>query len=240
MAVSDLFIFDSSIGFIRRRNSSDGLNRPFLTQRFFNDLAQERIYFLAGFARLCLSSNFPNSGHYGSPGVLDARPISQRLAQNLLEWKTKTYRNICHAPCHCIPTISSKQWSMFWAWPMEHSTKNIWYRALHNTIPTASRSHHFQLSTAPTPICNLCNSGVDTMDHFIIGCPHKYKIWQLVWGRIRYADPAPSAILALIRHLTIDYLDFFINLSHQYTHVPTIVACIFQAVLGCLPSVHLL
>ncbi|KAI7846781.1 hypothetical protein BDC45DRAFT_562713 [Circinella umbellata] len=108
--------------------------------------------------------------------------ISHRLSQTLFDWKTKMYWSICHPPHHSIPTISSKQWSTFWAWPMEHTARNIWYRTLHNMLPTTSRHYQFQLSTAPTPICALCNSNIDTTDHFIIGCPYKYEIWQLVWG----------------------------------------------------------
>ncbi|KAG2217512.1 hypothetical protein INT45_001799 [Circinella minor] len=107
-------------------------------------------------------------------------------------------------PEHLSPTSSQYTYNI----------QNIWYRTLHNTFATTSRRYQFQLSTAPTPICDLCNSSIDTTDHFIIGCPYKYEIWQLVWGRIRYADPASPAILALLRNLTIDNTDFSTNLLY--------------------------
>ncbi|KAI8143096.1 hypothetical protein BJV82DRAFT_490844, partial [Fennellomyces sp. T-0311] len=114
---------------------------------------------------------------------------------------TKYYCRICNPPQHTVADISTDRWSQFWQWHMEHTARNIWYRALRRSLPTAARLHQLNISGVDSPICRLCKSAMDDPTHFLVECPKKLRVWQQVWSTLYYAEPAPRALCHFIRTL---------------------------------------
>ncbi|KAI9489520.1 hypothetical protein BDB00DRAFT_747560, partial [Zychaea mexicana] len=68
-------------------------------------------------------------------------------------------------------------WSNFWQIPTEHQGRNIWYRLLHNHLPTASRVHRIAPAFLPSPSCRLCLAPIEDTNHFLYYCLKKELVW---------------------------------------------------------------
>ena len=201
MTVSDLFTFDHTLGFLRRRTAMDGIFRPILTTRFFSDLAADRICLKEHFAKLCLPMTHPGGGHTGSLGLVDGTPLTARLAKTLPLWRPRAFWHIVSSPHLPTPVVAKSSWRLFWRWPMEHTARNIWYRTLHHTLPTADRLFRFGVSGVPSANCRLCEEAVDTTEHFLVQCRKKWAVWRTVWSTLYYAEPQPRTLIHFIRTL---------------------------------------
>jgi len=73
-------------------------------------------------------------------------------------------------------------WTNLWATPSSESTKESWYRVIHDIVPTRERLHN--ISIAPTDACSICNMP-DTLRHLITECGKGCYQWE--WTRRRMA-----------------------------------------------------
>ncbi|KAI8058764.1 hypothetical protein BDF21DRAFT_429962 [Thamnidium elegans] len=67
---------------------------------------------------------------------------------------------------------------IFWSIPMLLPSRATWYRILSRKVPTASYLHTIQ--TIDSSQCRLCHQSVDHLNHFVLMCPKKLDIWQLI------------------------------------------------------------
>ena len=72
---------------------------------------------------------------------------------------------------------------------MYSSSRNVWFRAVHNKLPTAQILHAFIPDFIPSNICQLCFNSLDTPDHFLVTCPIRGLSGPLFGGTIIYCDP---------------------------------------------------
>jgi hypothetical protein len=61
----------------------------------------------------------------------------------------------------------SMVWGNLWATPVPDSTKDAWYRVMHDIVATRERLHAIRL--AQTELCRMCQVK-DTLTHRITGC----------------------------------------------------------------------
>jgi hypothetical protein len=68
-----------------------------------------------------------------------------------------------------------------WETPVENDLKDIWYRVLHDILPTKTRLHAIRLS--PSDLCPECNVS-DTISHRMVECGGGANLWTLVPQRL--------------------------------------------------------
>ncbi|OBZ81199.1 hypothetical protein A0J61_10752, partial [Choanephora cucurbitarum] len=76
-----------------------------------------------------------------------------------------------------LSPLRPPQWSTFWSLPLPLQARTIWYRLLHNRISCRSILHSRIPSEFPSPLCHICSTGEDTIDHFFFLCPPKLAVW---------------------------------------------------------------
>lgn len=59
--------------------------------------------------------------------------------------------------------------------------QTFWYGQSTTPSPTLTwladySIHHYNITS-----CRLCNSDLDTVDHFLLRCPHRQPGWQTMW-----------------------------------------------------------
>jgi exonuclease III len=66
--------------------------------------------------------------------------------------------------------------NIFWSCPMYPQARSIYYRAISGCIPT--KQVRFKYGTVSSPICPVCDNADDTIRHFLVDCPPKWKLWS--------------------------------------------------------------
>ncbi|ORZ16896.1 hypothetical protein BCR42DRAFT_326964, partial [Absidia repens] len=55
--------------------------------------------------------------------------------------------------------------------PMDPMARTFWYRLLHNKL--MCQQFYSILDSTSTPICRLCSTNIETLDHLFYSCPLK-------------------------------------------------------------------
>ncbi|KAG1142775.1 hypothetical protein G6F37_007348 [Rhizopus arrhizus] len=99
------------------------------------------------------------------------------------------------------PTISRRQWYMFWKEDIPLKARDVWYRLLHNKLPCRSTLHSTLPSFFVDPVCQICSTIAESSTHFVYSCHHKHPIWEYIWDTYidtPFSQPAlHSAIFSL-------------------------------------------
>lgn len=68
-------------------------------------------------------------------------------------------------------------WKKFWSLAIPLKVKNFIWRTIQNCIPTLEnlRRKHVEVY----PICSVCNSDIETLDHILFSCAYARKCWDL-------------------------------------------------------------
>ncbi|KAI9482563.1 hypothetical protein BDB00DRAFT_745906, partial [Zychaea mexicana] len=136
---------------------------------------------------------------------------------------TRAYKQLCAPPQHTVPQIVAKQWKQFWRWPMEHGARNLWYRTIHNSLPTAERLFRLGLQDLTSATCRLCNDAIDTPAHFLVLCRHRHSVWNLIWGQHYYTEPHTDRLIHFLQ--TLSWPDHHPPPTHHSHYAPTLIAC---------------
>ena len=106
----------------------------------------------------------------------------------LLDQKKKRIRYILNQDIPLIlpkgynNNISKKQWTEFYKTNMHHTTRNLWFKVIHDKIPSKSFLYNMQIKDIDSDKCHLCNLREDSM-HLLISCVHKKDIWQEIFNK---------------------------------------------------------
>lgn len=106
----------------------------------------------------------------------------------LLDQKKKRIRYILNQDIPLIipkgynNNISKKQWTEFYKTNMHHTARNLWFKVIHNKIPSKSFLYNMQMKDIDSDKCHLCNLREDSM-HLLISCVHKKDIWQEIFNK---------------------------------------------------------
>lgn len=84
---------------------------------------------------------------------------------------------------------------------MDHTARNIWFRALHGTLPTAEGLFPFGVASLDSSLCRLCSTQPESLEHFLVTCPLRYEVWYRVWGPLFYGEPNISSLLEFLLQL---------------------------------------
>ncbi|EPB81367.1 hypothetical protein HMPREF1544_11916 [Mucor circinelloides 1006PhL] len=119
---------------------------------------------------------------------------------------SKSFREACftahEVPSH-LTSIKSSAWNFFWSLTLTMVQRNVVYRFLHKCIPHQSLLHRMFPAVHVSPLCAVCSTVDDSIDHFLFYCPSKSEVWQglileFLWPTVTIND---------IRHslLTLDF-----------------------------------
>ncbi|KAI9362618.1 hypothetical protein BD770DRAFT_440574 [Pilaira anomala] len=188
LLASDIFHFNHELQIIRLRHPVTDIVRFRNISRFVINLVKTRQILLQPFfhAQCIPSPNIPPV--LSNPPNLDLTPFSTSLRTGLvastLPINSIKYFKVIIAPTTPSLVFQSIKWCSFWQLKIPLHARTIWYRTLHNKLPTKSILHRFIPDTHPSPSCPLCSSSVptdETTDHFLFLCPLKASIWTEIY-----------------------------------------------------------
>ncbi|KAG2221277.1 hypothetical protein INT45_000190 [Circinella minor] len=84
--------------------------------------------------------------------------------------------------------------------------RNLWFRAVHRTLPTSQRLHELIPEHHATNICQLCHTTIDSSSHFLFSCPVRWSVWTHTWGSIFLCEPDERNLLQVIMDLRWDLI----------------------------------
>ncbi|OBZ81357.1 Transposon TX1 uncharacterized protein, partial [Choanephora cucurbitarum] len=96
-------------------------------------------------------------------------------------------------------TLSSSNWSIFWSLPIPLQARTVCYRLLHNKIPNRSFLHNLNPSSFPGPLCHICSTTTESVDHFFCLCPSKAQLWLRILSS--YINSLLEVVFSDIPHL---------------------------------------
>ncbi|OAD75958.1 hypothetical protein PHYBLDRAFT_59485 [Phycomyces blakesleeanus NRRL 1555(-)] len=155
---SDAFIFDQGLQAIHSKTQTEWSTSPYLIAKLFWDLANATAELTHFFWRATL----PLNDH---PELL--LPVNPLVS----------CRDHTQSPLVPLP-LQGKQWRLFWAFPIYHTSRNIWYWAIRNSLSCQYNLHSRAPTIFVTPNCPICLSEVDTLSHFLYQCPQKWTVWE--------------------------------------------------------------
>ncbi|KAG2226482.1 hypothetical protein INT45_014226 [Circinella minor] len=148
----------------------------------------------------------------GDLGNNDASSLldSCTLLSSVTPINTRLYRqSYTNEHIHCSPRvkgISAAQWTKFWSLSMFSAGRNLWFRAVHRTLPTSQRLHDLIPEHRATNICQLCHITIDSSSHFLVSCPVRWSVWTRTWGPIFLYEPDERNLLRVIMDLRWDLI----------------------------------
>ncbi|KAI7854258.1 hypothetical protein BDC45DRAFT_509018 [Circinella umbellata] len=140
-------------------------------------------------------------------------------------FRTTVITNILRNPhTSFIEPLEARQWRRFWAEPILPQVRNLWYRALHQSLSCKVNLHAILPHLHPSNLCTLCNSNSpDTLLHFLYTCPIKWDIWCFLWSSLFLFTPTTADVHSAIFSLSFPHIQSRVS-SH------TIVACILHGI----------
>ncbi|KAI8642131.1 hypothetical protein BD408DRAFT_417139 [Parasitella parasitica] len=183
---------------LRPKSTQEISSNPNLATSFLRFVRQDQIQLAPFFVRTFIHRRFAGVGRFpfspvGNHLVVDASPFVQAVFSSLSPTSrvrqhrlcTKSYRKLCSPPSAPPPSLpppynpsTRPAWSTFWALPLSHSCRNVWYRFLYHRIPHRVRLYEWE--RAPSPSCAICHHPTESTDHFMFSCPVKLAVWQQV------------------------------------------------------------
>ena len=170
-------------------------SHPNLSRHFLKLVQTNEILLQPFFLRTFLPSSLaPLAAHpYLPPSTLhvDSTPFLDSLQiTNTIPLTSRLYRNLTSMPIDRVLHFPPSLWSLFWSLQLHHQSRNIWFRAIHNSLPYKEKLHRFNPDYFDTNICQCCSAGTETIQHFIYECSLKYSVWESIWNE--YFSPAVS------------------------------------------------
>ncbi|KAI8876952.1 hypothetical protein K501DRAFT_261293 [Backusella circina FSU 941] len=109
-----------------------------------------------------------------------------------------------------INSIPPTQWNHFWSANIPHTSRNVWYRLIYNSIPNHSLLNHRMPSIYKSPYCYLCIRPLHpphvppllTNNHWFFDCPYKQIIWKQIWSQVfLFPDVSFSSLKSFVYQL---------------------------------------
>jgi hypothetical protein len=97
--------------------------------------------------------------------------------------------------------------------PLSAPCRNIWYRLLHQKLPTRSLLARILPSRVDSPTCCICKLETEDYLHFLFNCPYKLTAWSSIWRTYFDTSLSPEGLRRAYFEL------FFPPVHSDITHV---------------------
>lgn len=218
MIVSDVFQLHPNGQFLHWKDPSD-LSLTLWKQapkQLYKGLESGDLQLQPFFLPLC----DPNSEVASPLTSITLRPFSDKLilpnaiTVSSARITSKIFRQACSslsvAPAY-LTSIPSSAWSFFWSLSLTMIQRNVFYRFLNNCIPHRSLLHRIFPTVHLSPLCAVCSSVEDSVDHFLFRCPSKAAVWQGIIFEFLW----PTVTIDDIRHAILTFDFYNIRYSQQ-------------------------
>lgn len=217
LLVSDVFYFDSEFQVLCVRSSFHQCCHPNIARTVARFVRHQQLCFKPFFIQQCtltprptLVDNLPSSLRpFCLRFLLPSSPSPQRslglpfrsrgrLPLNSIRYFKKIISLSLPSPAN--PSLPPHQWRSFWSASIPTSARTVWYRAIHQKIPTRSLLHTLIPQDHPSPDCTICSSSsTETISHFLFSCPPKFLVWREMFQT--YIHPSPLSDANLLHSL---------------------------------------
>jgi hypothetical protein len=222
MSASTFFIYDPQTRRLRLKVAHEYQEKPRLCKQLYNDILQRRVIRLAPHLWRFITDdhNLTSTEH---PDALITQQITK--ADGWTHYNSRWFRlSSYYTPIDYAP----KMISLLWKTPMLLQARSLWYRILIRKLPTRYALSSIRIIDSPN--CLLCeNAFEENQYHFLVGCPHRWKIWRLA---LRHCYPdllfVPMDIYMSLC-LSTTPPDIILNRSRYLTIISTIQWCIWRA-----------
>ncbi|KAK4509305.1 uncharacterized protein ATC70_007655 [Mucor velutinosus] len=124
-----------------------------------------------------------DSFHFLLTSIVSCHLDLQSFQFQIAPPSTKGFKSLPpSSPSKTPPKIlAPSKWQMFWSLRLPLNARNTWYRVLHGKIATRELLQS-RLKTPSDPICSICNSSMETTEHFLFACPAKRSLWSAAFN----------------------------------------------------------
>ncbi|KAG1137869.1 hypothetical protein G6F37_010925 [Rhizopus arrhizus] len=98
------------------------------------------------------------------------------------------------ASSNYMPPPTSLAWTKFWAYPVPHACRNVWYRLLHRSIPHRSLLNQPIPYYFPSDTCPVCAASLDILKNSLYGCQKNGSSGKLIPTTTKYARKTLKAL----------------------------------------------
>jgi hypothetical protein len=106
----------------------------------------------------------------------------------------KYYKSLLPSSQPLVPILLLGQWKRFWSISISLSARTVWYRCIHEKLPTKHRLHRLISDSHPSSLCSTCTLSIEEDDsHFLFLCPPKLAVWQSIFTT--YIQSQPDQLL---------------------------------------------
>jgi len=117
-----------------------------------------------------------------SPGVVDASTYIDKFLSSPTwhGYTSKIFRQeLCKLFFPIKPSdVTPDVWKKLWSLSISPEARSLWYRIIHHKVHCMKSIAMFRLDASDK--CPFCNNLVETIQHLLIECPTKLRIWRLV------------------------------------------------------------
>ncbi|KAI7897995.1 uncharacterized protein BX663DRAFT_546720 [Cokeromyces recurvatus] len=222
----DFFIIDLETGLLRQRTDRE-TRYPRLLHKFRVAVGSNSVRLLYNFSRhmhfVLPAPDLPDAGLF--PIVETQMPFFIRLFESPKHLGILIRDTLF--PPQATTKLSPSQWNKFWRTSLPPAAHTVWFRTIHDKIPTKSLLNHLIPDTHPSPECTHCHHPEDNLRHFIYECPIKRHIWHTTittfFPRVQITS---QQLLSLL--FSLDYGEFKDLTS------PVASSVSFLSVVGCI------
>lgn len=185
-----MYVYDPVSHSLRPRTNSEFTAHPIISKRFLKLVRLDSVKLVPFFVRSFIPPQYSSLPpfpfvHPPNPFQVDASPflaalnLSSSVSGNATPKLTnRHFRDLSLNASSHPTTLTAGSWNRFWHMSITHGTRNVWYRILHQRLPTAQFMH--RIGIKPSPLCPICSVITDDVDHFLMRCPQKQAVWSQV------------------------------------------------------------
>ncbi|KAI7875645.1 uncharacterized protein EV154DRAFT_569465 [Mucor mucedo] len=188
LLVSSTHTIDEGTQCIRHKQGSEIQIHPTLSTRFLRLVQNCRIMLQPFFIQTMIHPGLSATGQHLFVPVthenVDSDPFLLAINLGSANPKMNTspgqYRSKVSSPEATIRGTPS-MWKKFWLMPLTHATRNIWIRIIRRKIPAKSTLHRLIPSYFQSPVCPICCTKDESIEHFLYKCPLKMVSGMNSW-----------------------------------------------------------
>lgn len=252
LLVADIFTFDFDNQVIRVRNWAAGefARYPRISRKMANWIVSHQIFLQPFFLAQCCITPRHN---YTIQSFTSTSPTLKSFCHQLLRPPSnnnnrpsttpfnsiKYYKQLVSAPPTNTTTTTTTQWRLFWNLPIPLQSRTVWYRLIHNKIPTKAILNRLIPATHLTPYCTVCSATViEDITHFFFTCPTKFSVWRsITHSYLSSSHLSDSDIVSLLLSISsLNAADH--NRSPDHPHPNLSTSQVFAVTLLCIWQAH--
>ncbi|KAK4513718.1 uncharacterized protein ATC70_005723 [Mucor velutinosus] len=217
LLVSDVFRFDADLQVLRLRSPFQSTRHPIASQRVHDHIVSSQLLLQPFLAQQRFVSPRPSLDPHQSPSLralcrsILVPPLSSslrgRLPLNSIRFFKRLRQTSSSSSSSSLSPLRPSQWRSFWAEAIPLAARTVWYRAIHEKMPTRALLHLRLPEKHPSPHCTICStSTTEDITHALFSCPPKLQVWRNIYhSYLSVSSPISDVdLLTLLQQILLD------------------------------------